>query len=271
MARRELKDRVVVVTGAAGGLGRALCHAFGERGARIALLDVDAAAVENTANALRDRGVEAIALACDVTSREACEGAIAAVAEHFAAIDILVNNAGITHRSAFGDTDSAVYRRVMEVNYFGALHCTKAALPWLRARRGQIIAISSVAGFAPLLGRTGYAAAKHAMIGLFSSLRAELRSEGITVLTVTPSFIRTDIDKNALDADGQKTRHPQSTFGKVISPDAAAATIVRAAERNKERLSLGTVAKVARLLSALAPRLYEWLMTRSLGSELRRK
>ena len=166
------------------------------------------------------------------------------------------------------DTDIDVYRRVMEVIYFGAIHCTRAALPSLLGRGGQIIAISSVAGFAPVLGRTGYAGAKHAMIGFFSSLGAELRDRGVSVLVVTPGFGSTNIHANALGGDGERSTTPRSTAGKVISAEQAAAQIVRASERDQRRLAITPVAKASRISSTVGPGLYEWIMIRSLGSEL---
>ncbi len=135
------------------------------------------------------RGAQALALNCDVTDAASCADAIRSAVERFGGVDVLVNNAGITHRSAFATTDPAVLRRVMEVNFFGAMNLTHHALPHLLRSRGAIVAISSVAGFAPLIARTGYAASKHALHGFFESLRSEVRSQGVDVTLVCPSFI----------------------------------------------------------------------------------
>ncbi len=268
--KRDLSGKVVVITGAAGGLGRALALRCAARGAHLGLLDLQPDTLESLAKELRELEVRCAFASCDVTDPEACEAAIAQVAGELGGIDLLVNNAGITQRSAFVDTELSVYRKVMDVNFFGSLHCTRAALPHLRERRGQVVVISSVAGFAPLLGRTGYCASKHALHGFFDTLRAELAPEGIGVLIVSPSFISTPINVNALDGDGQRTRHPQSTVGKVMGPSEAAVAIVRAAERDRRFLPLGRVAVVTRLLVSLWPRLYERLMIRSVGAELER-
>ncbi len=269
--RRDLKNKVVLITGATGGLGLAMCEAFARRGARLGLLDLEGSALDALALKLRVGGTVCARQVCDVTSADNCRHSIAALAEELGAVDLLVNNAGLTHRSAFVDTELSVHRRVMEVNFFGSLHCTQAALPHLIASRGQILVISSVAGFAPLIGRTGYAASKHALHGMFGSLRAELRPQGVDVLLVSPSFIRTNININALDADGQKTRHPQATVGKVLSAEQAAEKIVRAAERNRSWVFLTPVSWISRQLMSLSPRLYEWVMTRSLRAELQRE
>ncbi len=268
--RREFAGRVVVVTGGGSGLGAAYARRFARAGAKLALLDVDAAKAAALAEELAHAGGEAIGLGCDVRDENACRNAIAAVIERFGGIDVLVNNAGITHRSAFTETDGAVLRRVMDVNLFGAVHCTQAALPSLLARGGLIIAVSSIAGVAPLYGRTGYAASKHAVVGLFSSLRTELAPRGVDVLVVCPGFTATGIGAAALDGDGRTTAHPQSTVGRVATPESVADAVYRAACAGRTLLVLTAAGKAAFFLSRLAPSLYERLMVRSLRGELER-
>jgi len=267
---RRLQGAVVVLTGATGGLGKALARGFAQAGAHLGLLDLNEGALDELATELRATGAECITRVCDVTDIEACERGVAATVERFGRVDVLVNNAGITQRSAFMDTDIDVYRRVMDINFFGSLHCTKATLPHLVESGGQIVVLSSVAGFAPLIGRTGYAASKHALHGMFDSLRAELREQGVGVLIVAPSFIQTNININALGGDGNKTKSPQATLGKVMSAQTAAAAIIDATERGRRFLTLGRVATLARLVSKLSPALYERGMARSLRRELQR-
>jgi NAD(P)-dependent dehydrogenase (short-subunit alcohol dehydrogenase family) len=267
---RNFEGRVVVVTGGGSGLGAAFARRFARAGARLALLDLDGVSARALADELTRTGTEAIALDCDVRDEAACSRAIAAVVERFGGIDLLINNAGLTHRSAFADTDIAVLRRVMDVNFFGAVHCTKAALPSLAARRGMVIAISSIAGLAPLYGRTGYAASKHAIQGFFSSLRSELAPSGVDVLIVCPGFTATGIGIHALDADGQPTKHPQSTVGRVATPESVADAVHDAAARGQRLLVLSIVGRVTWALQRLSPALYERVMTRSLKRELER-
>lgn len=268
MIHRNFSGKVVAITGAAGGLGRALAIAFAGAGARVAALDCDAAGAEALAAELRSAGRQAQGLACDVTDAAACERAMAAVIESWGSIDVLINNAGITHRSAWRRTDPAVTRRVMEVNFFGSVQCTRAALDALVASRGLIIVISSVAGFAPLIARTGYAAAKHALHGFFDSLRTELADDGVGVLLVCPSFIDTGIDKNALGGDGGPARHAQQIVGVRARPAAVAAEVLRAAERGGQRLLSGRLAKLSWWVSRLAPGYYARTMARRLRAEL---
>ncbi|MFN8641939.1 MAG: SDR family oxidoreductase [Candidatus Binatia bacterium] len=270
MHERRIEGAVAVITGAGGGLGAAYGRARAAAGARVALLDVDGEAARARAAEITARGGHASATTCDVTSEAQCRAAIAAVVTREGGIDLLINNAGISHRSAFADTDASVFRRVMDVNFFGALYCTQAALESLRQRRGLVVAVSSIAGFAPLFGRTGYSAAKHAVHGLFESLRCELAGSGVEVLIVCPGFTATGIGAAALDGDGQRTRHPQSTVGRVAQPDDVAAAVVRAVRRRQRLLVLTPAGKASWWLSRLSPSLYAWLMTRSLRRELER-
>ncbi|MNE44218.1 putative oxidoreductase SadH [compost metagenome] len=173
---------------------------------------------------------------------------------------MLVNNAGITHRSSFAETELAVFQRVMAINYFGALHCTKAALPSLTARSGQIIVLSSLAGFAPLLYRSAYNASKHALHGLFETLRYELKDSGVNVMLVCPGFTATDLRKNALVGDGSVAPQPPLAMGKVASPQDVAEAIYRAALKRKRLLILSNVGWRARVLARFFPRLFERLL-----------
>jgi short-subunit dehydrogenase len=186
----------------------------------------------------------------------------------FGSLDVLVANAGMSHRSAFAATGLEVIRRVMEVNFFGAVNCTGAALPHLLASRGLVIAISSVAGYTPLIARTGYSASKHALHGFFDSLRAEVEPRGVGVTLVCPSFIATRIGRNAIGGDGLPVRHAQVTVGRPIQAERAASMVFSAAERGRRMLLLGRTARIAWFVSRIAPRLYAQIMARRMRGEL---
>ena len=254
--RRSLAGKIAVVTGAAGGIGRALVRRLSRAGASVALLDLDVEGARAAAEDIAGEGGTAIALACDVTSEESCRDAIASVIEKLGGVDVLVNNAGITQLGTLAETDVSIYRRVIDVNLFGALHCTKSALASLTERRGVIVVISSVAGFAPLYGRSGYAASKHALHGLFETARCELRESGVGVLMVCPGFTATAIESHAL---GKRAR---TTVGRMASPDVVADAIVAAIEKGRRLIVLSAVGRLSRLLSRTSPALYERLMTR---------
>jgi NAD(P)-dependent dehydrogenase (short-subunit alcohol dehydrogenase family) len=267
---RRYEGKVVVVTGGASGIGLALARAFAARGARLALLDLDGAAAEARAAELAAGGGEALGLCCDVTDDGACAAAIAAVRSRFGGVDVLVNNAGITARDSVLAMEPAAVRRVMAVNFFGAVACTKAALESLVARRGQVIVTSSIAGLVPVLGRSAYCASKRALHGYFATLRAELRHRGVDVLIACPTFVATDLQRRAIGGDGERTDRPQSTLGKIDTPEVVAEQIVAAASRGQGLLVFSAMGKFSYLLNFAAPELFEKLMARKFGSELER-
>jgi NAD(P)-dependent dehydrogenase (short-subunit alcohol dehydrogenase family) len=257
--RDEFKDKVVVVTGAASGIGAAICDRFAREGARIALIDRDEAGVKAAAERLKTGGLDAEGYSCDVVHEDDCTAAIEQILEHFDGIDVLVNNAGITQRSAFLDTKTSVYRRVMDVNFFGSLHCTKASIDSLIKRKGIIIVIESLAGVAP---------SKHALHGFFTSLRSEIRDSGVHIMIVCPGFVETNLQTRALGGDGQVTTHPQSVVGKPTSAEKVAADIFKGAQARKPLLVLTPVGKLSYWISRLAPVLYERLMARHAVKQL---
>ncbi|MGD8492235.1 MAG: SDR family oxidoreductase [Desulfobacterales bacterium] len=271
MEPNALTGKIAVITGGASGIGAAISRTFAAHGAKLGLLDSDGGALEAAAADLAARGCQVRGICCDVAREDECETAIRTLIAHFGGIDILVNNAGITQRSAFVATKVSVYRQVMDVNFFGALHCTKVAMASLIERQGTIIVIESLAAVAPLLGRTGYCASKHALHGLFTSLRAELIGSGVHIMIVCPGFVKTNLQARALGANGRVTRHPQSTVGRQDSPARVADAVYRAMLKRKKMLILSPVGKLTYWLSRVAPGLYERMMARQLKSELIRK
>ncbi len=252
----------VVITGGAHGIGAALGARFAAAGHRVALLDLDADAARERAAALEAGGARALALECDVTSRKACDDAIARVTAAFGGVDVLVNDAGITQLGLVRETDVEVLRRVMEVNFFGAVNATLAALPSLLERRGRVALMSSVAGFAPLATRAGYVASKHALQGFFATLRAEHARDGLGVTLVCPSFVRTHIGERALGTREGAGAAARSGVAREIEPAAAAEVIYRGIAAGRRLVWVGREARLAWWLSQLAPRLYERLMLR---------
>ncbi len=267
---RTFAGKNAVITGAAGGLGRALVREFRAAGAQVLALDRDAKALQQLAEefAGQSTGPTLLTQVCDVTDPASCATAMAVARSQWGGVDVLVNNAGISHRSAFADTQLEVLRRVMDVNFFGAVHCTHAAIADLRAHRGMVITVSSVAGFSPLIGRTGYAASKHALHGFFDSLRTEVEHEGVGVLLVCPSFIDTGIDRAALGPDGQPAAQGRQTTGGQTQPTEVAQAIVQAAQQDKRQLLFSNTSKAAWWLSRLWPTRYAAIMKRRLYTEI---
>jgi NAD(P)-dependent dehydrogenase (short-subunit alcohol dehydrogenase family) len=250
--------KVVLITGGCAGIGRALAMRFAQGGARLVLLDLHQHELDCLVQQLADyHNAEALGLCCDVSDARAVQNAVQLAIDHFGGIDLLVNNAGISHRSTFANTDLAVFQRIMAVNYFGALHCTQAALSSLIERHGQIIVISSLSVFAPLLYRSAYNASKHALHGLFETLRFELSGSGVNVMLVYPGFTATDLRLNALVGAEPEAAHPPLSMGKVASPQDVAEAVYRSALKRKRFLVLSNVDWRARLLARFFPRMFE--------------
>lgn len=266
-----LAGKVIAVTGGASGIGLAICRRFGREGVSVALIDLNHEEASRQAGALNASGVRAKAFTCDVSSEEQCLQTIQAVIDTYGGIDFLVNNAGITQRSAFVATETFVYRKVMGINFFGALYCTKAAIKSLIDRKGVIVVTSSHAGYAPLLGRTGYSASKHALHGLFESLRTEVKDKGVHVMMLCPGFTKTQLQERALDGNGSISCHPQSKVGSEDTPERVAQAVFNGVLKRKRIVVLTPTGKMTYFLSRLAPGLYEEIMAKMLKKELIRQ
>ncbi len=258
--------RTVLITGAASGLGWELAKACHARSDNLLLTDIDAAGLAARVAELNSDRVEA--LSGDITDPELHRQLLDACLSVFGRLDLLLNNAGITHRSPTVHTDPTVFRKVMAVDYHAPLELTLAALPLLRASRGQVAAIGSMAGWMPVLGRAGYCAAKSALSQAFEVLRAEIARDGIGLLMVYPSFLDTPIDRNALGADGKPAGHARSTIGKIRGADWMAEEILKGLEQRRERLFPDRGSWLASLLWRLAPSLYYRKMSQRFAGEM---
>ncbi|WP_413199866.1 SDR family oxidoreductase [Nostoc piscinale] len=197
-------NKTIVLTGASAGIGRTLAITLAQQGANLVLAARNQEGLEQTLSACTNYSAEVIAVPTDVTQPEACQQLMEKAIATFGKIDILINNAGIGMLTCFDEvTDLSIFERVMQVNYLGAVYCTHYALPYLKASRGLLVAISSICGKTGVPTRTGYVASKHAMQGFFDTLRMELQQTGVDVVVISPGFVATDIRQRALGADGK--------------------------------------------------------------------
>ena len=250
--------RTAVITGGAGGLGRALTQALVGRGWSVAVLDLPGAELDAAA------GPSVRAYGCDVTDAAAVAETCARLVRDHASIDLVVYNAGITQIGLFAETPLAAHRRVFEINYFGAIHVAAALLEPVRGSAGIHLAVSSVAGFAPLYRRSAYSASKHALEGFFRTLREEERAFGVTVSIAMPSFIATNIGRPE-QREGGIARPGAAPDGiDYMAPEEAASVLVAGVERRREIIPVGRVARLAFLVNRLSPRLLARMMMRSI-------
>lgn len=231
------EKKVVWITGASSGIGEALALAFSREGASVVLSARREAELER----VREMCVgDALVLPLDVTDHDAMPAAVSAVKEHFGRIDMLVNNAGISQRSLCQDTGMDVYRRIMEVDVLGQIALTKAVLPvMLEQGSGHISVTSSVAGKIGVPYRTGYCAAKHAVIGFCDALRAETAGKGIKVATIIPGYIRTNISVAALKGDGSTFGLVDSDIAGGMDADRCAEVILKGLRKGKPEIPVG--------------------------------
>ncbi|MDO9457075.1 SDR family oxidoreductase [Nocardioides sp.] len=237
---------VAVVTGAAGQIGRRLLDAFADQGYPVVGLDLPDALPAGD-----DRFV-----ARDLTDAEQ----VRAVVGGLGRIDVLVHNAGLSAIGGFEDHDVTTHAAVLAVNYLGPVALTQAALPALRAARGRVVVMGSVAGFAPVVGRPAYVGSKHAVTGLFEALRPELARDGVGVTLVHPTFVTGGMSEAAGRVEGRG----RSTTGQRVTPEDVASAVVEAVDRGRDRVLVGRTARLSWHVHRLAPRLYVHLMTRRL-------
>ena len=257
----DLTRRTVWITGASAGIGEALAVTAARRGARLVLSARRTAELERVRARCPAPGDVAV-LPLDLERFDAADAAARAAAP-FGPIDVLVNNAGLSQRSLVADTELAVYRRLMELDFFAPVALTRAVLPAMLERGGgRIVAISSVAGQVATPLRSGYAAAKHALNGFCDALRAEVHDRGVRVTVVMPGFICTDVSVNALTAGGAAQGTMDAAQAKGMDPLDCAERIWRAVAADRSAVTMGGVETWIPLVKRLSPRLVEHLMRR---------
>jgi len=259
-----VRNRRVWITGACSGIGEALSYELSHRGARLVLSS-------NRPDALREvrrrcpRPDDHVVQPLNLTEPDTIQSAADAVHDEVGPVDVLVNNAGIAQRGPAVETETAVVRQVMEVNFFGAVQLTKAVLPTMQDRgRGHIAVVSSVAGKVGAPTLSAYSASKHALQGWFDSLRAEVHDDGIGVTLACPGFVKTSIASNMIATEGQST--VKKIVEKGISPSRCADAIAEAIEREKAEFYAGGWEVINVYLKRFVPGLLRRLVRRGYGA-----
>jgi NAD(P)-dependent dehydrogenase (short-subunit alcohol dehydrogenase family) len=249
-------SRVAVITGAAGGLGRALGAQLLAQGWRVWALDLPSDALAGMATP------DLVPIPLDLTHDASVAAAAAAITAATPAVDLVIHAAGVTQIRPFARSSADSHRRVMAINHFAPVALTLHLLEAVRRARGVHLAISSVAGFAPLHHRTAYAASKHALQGFMLSLASEEAPHGVACLVAAPSFVATNPGRPEIQPDGLSRPGAAPDGFDVVAPEAAARMILRGVTRRQAFIPVGRVAWASYLIHRASPGLYRWLMRR---------
>jgi len=266
--KRNIHNSVVIITGASSGIGLACARAFYSEGAKLVLAARSEEVIKELANEFNSKGeTRAIAVKTDVSVENDCKNLIEKAIEAFGKIDTLINNAGVSMRANFLNVELNVLRRVMDINFWGTVYCTKYAYPYIIATKGSIVGISSVAGIHGLPCRTGYSASKYAIQGFLDAIRMETMKIGVQVMVVIPGFISTNIRKTALVADGSVQGESPRDESKMMSPETLAKHIVNGIKKNKRQLATSYEGKFTPIVSLLFPKLADKIYYSQMKSE----
>lgn len=253
-----LKDKVVIITGASSGIGLAAARAFAHKGAKVVmaarrldkLLEIDKELSSVT---------EILSVKTDVSSESDCKNLIEQAIARFGRVDILVNNAGISMRAMFLDLDLSVIKRLMDVNFWGTVYCTKYALPHILKTHGSIVGVISIAGFKGLPARTGYSSSKFAIYGFLDTLRVEHLKDDLHVMIFAPGFTASNIREEALVSDGSRQGETPRDEASMMTADECARHLIKGIEKRKAQIVLTPVGKLTVILNKFFPRLVDRL------------
>lgn len=260
----------IIITGASSGLGKSLSLEFARKGAKLALFDKDLEKLKETGKQCRELGSETLTDGGDVTRPEDCEKFVKKAGAKFGSLDYVVACAGISMWAKFEDIkDVNIYRKMMDINYLGVVHCLYYALPMLKVNKGMMVVISSIQGKIGVPYHTGYVASKFALQGFFQSLRMELDGSGVDILMVLPHWIRgTNLRSNAFGKDGSTLGDSrQKHTGESITVEECCRKIIKAMQKRKKELVIPPKLKLLPWLNMISPGLLEWIINKKTGEQ----
>jgi len=263
-------DKVALVTGGSSGLGRVIADAFAAAGAKVAIVGLEADAVQKAAGEMQAAGRDVLGLHADITRQEDVDRLFAQTIERFGRLDVLVNNAGRSMRGKVLDTTPEQFRDLMELNLIALVRCTRAAAPHLLKQRGHVVNIGSLAAKSAARWVGAYPATKHAVAAYSQQLRLELGPQGLHVLLVCPGPIERKDARlyplEGLEGVPEGARAPGAGVRvKGIPPEQLAAAILRACERRRPELVMPGRARILFAISQLWPSLGDWIVQRETG------
>ncbi len=262
-----MKDKIVIITGASGGIGEALAKKFSSEGSIVVIAARQIEKLETLKMELEAAGAKVLAVACDVSKESDCKNLIDQTIKAFGKIDVLINNAGISMRALFNDLDLDVIKKVMDINFWGAVFATKFALPHLLKSNGSVVGVSSIAGKKGLPGRTGYSASKFALEGFLETLRTENIKNDLHVLVACPGFTASNIRKSSLSKDGSSQGESPRTENIMMSPEVVANHIYLATIKRKRDLVLTLNGKLTVWLNKFFPAMMDRIVYKHMAKE----
>ena len=262
-----MKDKVVIITGASSGIGEALARKFSEEGSWVVLAARQVEKLLVLQKELEKHSGRTLIVACDVSIESDCKKLIHETVKEFGRIDVLINNAGISMRAIFNELDLGVIRKVMDVNFWGTVCCTKFALPYLLNTNGSVVGISSIAGKKGLPGRTGYSSSKFAIEGFLETLRTENLNKGLHVLVACPGFTASNIRQTALAKDGSNQGESPRDEKDMMTSEEVATHIYNAIKKRKRDLILTFQGKLTVFLNKLFPAMMDKMVYNHMAKE----
>ncbi len=262
-----MKNKVVVITGASSGIGRALAFEFASKGYKVTIGARNHEKLLEVAEEIKLKGGDVASAQTDVTIEADCKNLVMTAVEQFGRVDVLINNAGISMRALFEETDIEVIRRLMDVNFWGMVYCTKHALPHILKQKGSIVGVSSIAGLKGLPGRTGYSASKFAMKGFLDCLRTENMKTGLHVLMAYPGFTASNIRTASLTKDGTPQGESPREETKMMSAEEVARRTFEAVKQRKNSMVLTFEGKATVFLNKFVPDFLDKLVYRKMAKE----
>ncbi len=263
----ELKNKVIIITGASSGIGKALALEVASQGAKVVLASRNIFRLSLVEKEISRLGGTYMSVVTDVTEKSDCENLVDRIIKRFGKIDILINNAGISMRALFNELDISVFEKVLDTNFIGAVYCTKYALPYILKQKGSLVAISSISGLTPLPARSAYVASKYAMDGFFQTIRLENKANGLHVLIVHTGFTSSNIRNFALNEHGESQKESPRLENKMMSANRVAQVIVKATIKRKRELILTTQGKLFVEMYKFSPILTDKLIYRAMVKE----
>lgn len=251
------KGKVIIITGASSGIGLASARLFSSYGASLVLAARSIDKLRALEAELSSDPSRILCIKTDVSVEEDCRRLIDETVKHFGRIDILINNAGLSMRASFKEVDLSVIRRLMDVNFWGTVYCTKFALPWLLKSHGSVVGVISVVGYAGLPGRTGYATSKFAIRGFLETLRMEHQEDGLHVLVFAPGYTASNVRFAALLADGTPQGATPKDESNMMSADEVARKMAYGLYERKREMILTSIGRMDVWLYKRFPRLMD--------------